>query len=106
MRLRNNNEQWPEFSAITRFVCGYMACEPQLSKAFLTALPRVFKVSIRNDASGRWPENSIRLSVDEAGAARAGGEVFLAKLSEVLFVETLQAYITHLPPEQTGWVRP
>jgi transcriptional regulator GlxA family with amidase domain len=28
----------------------------------------------------------------------------LAKLSEVLFVETLRTYITHLPPEQTGWL--
>src|ERR1700730_670090 len=43
---------------ITRFVCGYMACEPRLSQAFLSGLPRLFKVSIRNDASGRWLENS------------------------------------------------
>lgn len=28
----------------------------------------------------------------------------LAKLSEVLFVETLRRYITELPPEQTGWL--
>jgi transcriptional regulator GlxA family with amidase domain len=64
----------------------------------------MFKVSIRNDASGRWLENSIRFSVNEADASRAGGEAVLAKLSEVLFVETLRAYIAHLPPEQTGWL--
>jgi transcriptional regulator GlxA family with amidase domain len=28
----------------------------------------------------------------------------LAKLSEVLFVETLRIYIENLPPEQTGWL--
>jgi transcriptional regulator GlxA family with amidase domain len=28
----------------------------------------------------------------------------LAKLSELLFVETLRRYITELPPEQTGWL--
>jgi transcriptional regulator GlxA family with amidase domain len=67
-------------------------------------LPPVFKVSIRNDASGRWLENSIRFSVNEADASRAGGEAVLAKLSEVLFVETLRAYIAHLPAEQTGWL--
>ena len=89
---------------VTKFICGFMACEPRLSQVFLSGLPPVFKVSIRNDASGRWLENSINFSVNEADASRAGGEAVLAKLSEVLFVETLRTYIAHLPPEQTGWL--
>jgi AraC-like DNA-binding protein len=89
---------------VARFICGYMACEPRLSQVFLSGLPPVFKVPIRNDASGRWLENSIRFSVNEADTSRAGGEAVLAKLSEVLFVETLRAYIAHLPAEQTGWL--
>jgi AraC-like DNA-binding protein len=89
---------------VTRFVCGYMACEPRLSQVFLSGLPPMFKVSIRNEASGRWLENSIRFSVNEADASRAGGEAVLARLSEVLFVETLRLYIAHLPSEQTGWL--
>jgi AraC-like DNA-binding protein len=89
---------------VTRFVCGFMACEPRLSQVFLSGLPPVFKVNIRNDASGRWLENSIRFSVNDADASRAGGEAVLAKLSEALFVETLRAYIAQLPAEQTGWL--
>ncbi len=89
---------------VTRFICGFMACEPRLSQVFLSGLPPLFKVSIRNDASGRWLENSIRFSVNEADTSRAGGEAVLAKLSEVLFVEALRAYIAHLPVEQTGWL--
>ena len=89
---------------LTKLVCGYMACEPRLSQVFLSGLPPVFKVSIRNDPSGKWLENSIRFSVDQADVARAGGEAVRAKLSEVLFVETLRAYITQLAPEQTGWL--
>ena len=89
---------------VTRLVCGYMACEPHLSQVFLSGLPPVFKVCIRNDTSGRWLENSIRFSVEEAGNHRAGGEAVMAKLSEVLFVETLRSYISHLPEGQTGWL--
>lgn len=89
---------------MTRFVCGYLACDSQLSQVFLSGLPPVFKVTIRDDASGRWLENSIRFSVDHAGTTRPGGEAVLAKLSEVLFVETLRAYITLIPPEQRGWL--
>src|SRR5246500_5365388 len=81
-----------------------MACEPRLSQVFLSGLPPLFKVNIRNDASGKWVESSIRFSVNEADASRGGGEAVLSKLSEVLFVETLRAYIAHLPAEQTGWL--
>jgi AraC-like DNA-binding protein len=89
---------------VTRLVCGYMSCEPQLSRVFLAGLPPILKINIRNDAAGRWLENSIRFSVEEADAARAGGEAVMTKLSEVLFVETLRRYIAELPPAQTGWL--
>jgi AraC-like DNA-binding protein len=89
---------------ITKFVCGYMACEPQLSRVFLGGLPPILKINIRNDSSDPWLENSIRYSVSNADAARPGGEAVIAKLSEVLFVEALRRYIALLPPEQTGWL--
>jgi AraC-like DNA-binding protein len=89
---------------ITKFICGYMACEPQLSQVFLSGLPPMLKVSIRHDASGHWLENSIRYSVGNTDTSRPGGEAVLAKLSEVLFVDTLRRYITLLPREHTGWL--
>jgi hypothetical protein len=89
---------------ITRFICGYMACEPRLAQVFLSGLPRLLTVNIRNDVEGRWLENSILYSVGEANTSRAGAEAVLAKLSEALFVETLRRYIAELPPGQTGWI--
>lgn len=89
---------------ITRFVCGYLACDPQLCKAFLGGLPPIFKVNISNDGSGQWLENSIRYAVEQAVASQTGSEIVVAKLSEALFVETLRRYVEHLPPGQTGWL--
>lgn len=88
----------------TKFVCGYMSCDPQLSRVLLAGLPPVLKVSIRDDNAGRWLENSIRFAVGEIDGLNAGGEAVLAKLSEVLFVETLRRYVAQLPPEHTGWL--
>jgi AraC-like DNA-binding protein len=88
----------------TKFVCGYMACEPRLTQIFLGGLPSLFKVNIRNDAAGRWLENSICFSASETAASHAGSEAVLAKLSEALFVETLRRYIALLPAQQTGWL--
>lgn len=89
---------------VTKFVCGYMSCDPQLSQVLLGGLPAILKVNVRNGAAGEWLERSIRFSVQEADASRAGGEAVLAKLSELLFVETLRRYIAELPPGQTGWL--
>lgn len=57
-----------------------------------------------NEPSGQWLENSIRFSVGDGSGPNAGTGVVLAKLSEVLFVETLRRYISTLPPDQTGWL--
>jgi len=89
---------------ITRFVCGYLACDQQLCKAFLAGLPPIFKVSIGGDGSGKWLGDSILYAVEQAAASRTGSGIVVAKLSEALFVETLRRYVDHLPPEQTGWL--
>jgi len=89
---------------LTKYICGYMICDPQLSQMFLGGLPKIFTVNIRNDAAGQWLENSIRYSVGNASMSMPGGEAVLAKLSEVLFVETLRRYMNLLPPEQKGWL--
>jgi AraC-like DNA-binding protein len=88
----------------TFFVCGYMQCDPDLSKIFLGGLPPVFKVNIRKDHAGQWLENSIKFSAGEAGAHRAGSSAVLARLSEALFVETIRRYMAELPAHETGWL--
>jgi AraC-like DNA-binding protein len=89
---------------VSRFVCGYMTCDPYLSRPILSGLPPVFKVNIRTDPSGLWLENSILQLVEEAASGRIGSEAMLAKLSEALFVDTLRRYATGLPEQQTGWL--
>jgi len=90
--------------AISRFVCGYMTCDPHLCQPILSGLPPVFKVSIRADRSGQWLESSIMHLVDEAASGRVGSEAMLAKLSEALFVDTLRRYVATLPEQQVGWL--
>ena len=89
---------------LTRFVCGYMACDPHLCQTILAGLPRMIRVQVADEPSGRWIENSIRFSVAEASDRDAGSSLVVEKLSEVLFIETLRRYITSLPPDQTGWL--
>jgi hypothetical protein len=51
----------------TRFVCGYLACEPRLCDVILAALPRVLKVELAKHPSGQWLEHAIRFAVGTEG---------------------------------------
>jgi hypothetical protein len=90
--------------ATTRFVCGYLTCDPLLCGPILESLPPLLKVNIRTDRSGHWLEQSILHLVEEAASDRAGSDAMLAKLSEALFVDTLRRYVTALTDQTTGWL--
>jgi AraC-like DNA-binding protein len=90
--------------ATTRFVCGYLTCDPLLCGPILESLPPILKVNVRTDRSGHWLEQSILHLVEEVASDRAGSEAMLAKLSEALFVDTLRRYVAGLPEQTTGWL--
>jgi AraC-like DNA-binding protein len=88
----------------TRFVCGFLACDPRLSGVFLAGLPPILKVDADRSPSGQWIEHAIRFTVGAGDRADAGSGVVHAKLSEVLFVEALRRYVNRLPPSELGWL--
>jgi len=90
--------------ATTRFVCGYLSCDPLLSGPILESLPSMLTVNVRTDRSGQWLEQSILHLVEEAASDLAGSDAMLAKLSEALFVDTLRRYVAGLPDQTTGWL--
>lgn len=96
--------QWGGGGETTKLVCGYLTCDPQLSQVFLAGLPPIVKVHIRDNPSGQWLEDTFRYSVEHAETSGPGGAAVIAKLSELLFVETLRRYIAQLPQTQTGWL--
>ncbi|HKN82765.1 MAG TPA: AraC family transcriptional regulator [Pyrinomonadaceae bacterium] len=89
---------------ITKFVCGFLTCDPRLGHVFLSGLPSIVTVKVINDRSDQWLERSIRFSVDDANRANAGAELVRAKLAELLFIETLRRYINELPTGEVGWL--
>ena len=90
--------------AVTRMVCGYLACESAMFDTVLAALPRLMIVPMRDTASGQWLMSSIQFSLAECAAPKAGAGTVLAKLSELMFVEAIRRHIESLPPEQQGWL--
>ena len=90
--------------AMTRLVCGYLACDATLARLLLTGLPRVVRVNVRGSNAGVWLEASVRYALVEARSPRAGGAGVLSKLAEVLFIETLRLYMHEQGAQRTGWL--
>jgi len=88
----------------TKFVCGYLAVDPRLSEVLLASLPRMMTIHVPEEPSGQWLADSIRFSVGEMNDSGAGSNLVIARLSELLFIETLRRYIRTLPPEEVGWL--
>jgi len=90
--------------AATEMICGFFACDRRLSVPIIEGLPRVVRVSLSDDPGAMWLRSSVRFSVAETAQPRAGAEILLAKLSELLFVETIRRYVKALPDGHTGWL--
>lgn len=104
LRERPKMLQFGGGGEVTRFVCGYLVCDPHLFQPVLAALPRVVTVNLRGVAQARWLEASLQHAVEEADSPGPGAEGMLAKLSEVMVVETLRRYAAQLAPDDTGWL--
>lgn len=96
--------RWGGGGETTKFVCGFLACDYRLSESLLSGLPPLLKVKVAQGPSGEWLANSIRFSVGDSDGAGAGSGLVIARLSEVLFAETLRRYIGSLPASDTGWL--
>ena len=90
--------------AVTRLVCGYLACDARLARMLLTGLPPVVCANVRGSSAGNWLEASVRYALNEARSPRPGGAGVLAKLAEVLFIEVLRLYIAEQGASCTGWL--
>jgi AraC-like DNA-binding protein len=90
--------------AVTRFVCGYLACSRSLCRPLLDALPRVLRIPIGDGQASALLRELLSAGVRESAAARPGAESTLAKLAELLFVEALRRYVERLPPGGKGWL--
>ncbi len=90
--------------AVTRLVCGYLACDDALARILFGGMPAALRVNVRGSEAGAWLEASIRYALKEARSPRPGGAGVLSKLAEVLFIETLRLYMNQGGEGRTGWL--
>jgi AraC-like DNA-binding protein len=90
--------------ARTRIICGFLGCRHLAGNPLLRALPPVLKLDTRDGRAAEWMRVSFEFAADEIAAGRAGSDMMLAKLSELLFVEAVRRHVESLPAGQVGWL--
>jgi AraC-like DNA-binding protein len=107
---------------LSHFICGYLACD-QRFKPLVGSLPTILIVRSRNGyssvealtadgtqaadlqrPSGTWLNTTLRYTINEASSPRPGNAAMLGRLTELMFLEILRAYMQQLPEGQTGWL--
>jgi AraC-like DNA-binding protein len=88
----------------TTMVCGYLKCDELLFNSVLRRLPPLFTVRPRPGPAADWVQACVRYALDEGMQRRAGSDAMMARLPELLFVESLRLYAEQLGPAETGWL--
>jgi AraC-like DNA-binding protein len=87
----------------SRIICGFLGT-PNRSEPVLSLLPAVMRVSVSEGALGPWVESSFHLAAEEVSRGVAQSPDTLARLAELLFVESVRHYLNTLPEEDSAWL--
>ena len=87
----------------TRMVCGFLGCDSAEGNPMISTLPPLLKLNVEQGGGAEWIRSTFQYAAEEVSIGRPGSETVLAKLSELLFVETVRRYAESLPERQTGW---
>jgi len=74
-------------------VAGYFKFENRTAGRLLAALPPVIHITSELAQSVPWLEGSLRFLSSEATSSQPGAEIVMARLSDVLFIQILRAFI-------------
>lgn len=96
--------QWGEGEASHRFLCGFLDCEREAFAPLFAALPRMFKVSLRDDAGARASSPLVDYAERETLSQRPGADGSRLRVAELMFVEALRRHVETLPDLQQGWL--
>jgi len=77
----------------TTLICGHFEFDRSVDHPFLKELPEIIHIPEAERKERAWLESIVSLVIQEAGNEKAGSQIIVNKLGEILFVHTLRAFI-------------
>lgn len=92
----------------TSIVCGTVRFAHPAARNLVALLPQTIVVETSNGATpapeSDWMHATLRLIAAEASALRPGGEAVITRLSDILVIQAIRAWIAREPEGRTGWL--
>lgn len=87
-------------------ICGVVHLGHPAARLLISVLPELMHVDA---ATGRrqweWLPSILTLMTAEAQTTRPGGETVITRLSDILVIQAIRAWIETSPEAQSGWLR-
>ena len=74
-------------------VAGYFKFENRAANLFLAALPALMHIRAEDGQSVPWLEATLKFLASESTSEVPGAQIIMVRLTDVLFIQTLRAYI-------------
>jgi AraC-like DNA-binding protein len=91
--------------AMTAFICGAFHFERRDDHPLLRILPGLVRVEGHDRQTPPWLESTLRFLADELRQNAPGSETIVARLIDIIFVQTIRAWIAQMPATDGGWLR-
>jgi len=90
--------------AETQLVCGSFRFERRDAHPLVELLPPLIHLRPAQTPAAEWLEATLRFLAWETREAKPGTETIVSRLTDVIFVQVLRAWIESLPPGRGGWM--
>ena len=90
--------------AVTTLVCGGLELEDYSTNPLYTILPSFIHIRSNDAYSVPWLQAIVELVQVEAGTNRVEAETVITRLSELLFIQAVRAYIRTIGDGNSGWL--
>ncbi|MCB9654916.1 MAG: AraC family transcriptional regulator [Deltaproteobacteria bacterium] len=90
-------------------ICGSVRFDHPVARRLVEMLPALIHVRANefgasHDASDDWLRSLLSLMAIEATSLRPGGEAVITRLTDVLIIQAIRAWIERDPTAQKGWL--
>ena len=90
--------------AVTTLVCGGLELEDYSTNPLYSILPAFIHMRSKDEYSIPWLQAIVELVRVEASVNRVEAETVITRLSELLFIQAVRAYIRTIGDRNVGWL--
>jgi Cupin len=90
--------------ARTHLICGAFEFESAPDNPIVSLLPPVIQIGGDTAGAGAWLKPTLELLAREARRGEQGSTVLITRLTEIVFVQAVRAWVAEQPVGRGGWL--